>query len=95
MLNKDALIEQAKRQLDNLSAELDELEVKAQEMGGEAKKIYDEKSGDLRALVEEAWEKFEQAKSVGEESWSQLKDQVELTQKALRNSFNYFKSHFK
>ena len=73
MKDREELIDKAKKQLDEFSGQLEELE----KMVSDAKQIY------------------ERAKSSSEETWEELKGHMELTGKALRNSFNYFLSHYK
>lgn len=94
-MDKDKIIQEAKKQLDNLSAEMDKLEEKMKNLTGEAKKVYEEQSAELRSMLKDAEKKYEEAKNSSEETWQEVKGYVELTGKALRNSFNYFLSHYK
>jgi ElaB/YqjD/DUF883 family membrane-anchored ribosome-binding protein len=89
------IIDKAKEQLDEFNSQLNELEVKLKDLGAEAKKIYHEQAPELRKLLKEAQEKFEAAKDTSGENWEEVKGQIELTRKALRNSFHYFLSHYK
>jgi Ribonuclease G/E len=94
-MDKDKIIQEAKKQLDNLAAELDKLEEKMKNLTGEAKKVYEEQSAELRSMIKDAEKKYEEAKDSSEETWEEVKGYVELTGKALRNSFHYFLSHYK
>jgi chromosome segregation ATPase len=94
-MDKQSLINEAKKQLDEFNTQLDDLEVKMKDFSGEAKKVYDEQAIELRKLVGEAQKNFDKAKNASEETWAEVKDYVEFTGKALRNSFNYFLSHYK
>jgi archaellum component FlaC len=94
-MDRQKLIDEAKKQLDEFNSQLDDLEVKMKEFSGEAKKVYEKQAVELRKLVGEAEKNFEKAKNASEESWNEVKDFVEFTGKALRNSFNYFLSHYK
>jgi chromosome segregation ATPase len=95
IMDKQSLINEAKKQLDGFNLQLDDLEVKMKDFSGEAKKVYDEQAKELRKLVGEAQKNFDKAKNASEETWSEVKDYVEFTGKALKNSFNYFLSHYK
>jgi hypothetical protein len=94
-MNRQNLINEAKKQLEEFNSQLDDLEVKMKEISGEAKKIYDDQAKELRKLIGEAGKNFDKAKNVSEETWGEVKGFVEFTGKALKNSFNYFLSHYK
>jgi chromosome segregation ATPase len=94
-MDKQSLINEAKKQLEEFNSQLDDLEVKMKDLSGEAKKVYDDRAKELRKLIGEAGKNFEKAKNASEETWGEVKDFVEFTGKALRNSFNYFLSHYK
>jgi chromosome segregation ATPase len=93
-MDRKSLIDEAKKQLDEFNSQLDDLEVKMKDFSGEAKKVYDEQAKELRKLIGEAEINFEKAKGASEETWGEVKDFVEFTGRALRNSFNYFLSHY-
>ena len=95
MSDRQALIEKAKKQLDEFNSQLDDVEVKMKDLTGEAKKIYDEQSVELRKMVKDAQQNIEKAKITSEETWEEIKGHLDLTRKALKNSFNYFLSHYK
>lgn len=95
MIDKEKIIQEAKIQLDNLSKELDKLEEKMKDLTGEGKKVYEQQSAELRSMLKDAEKKYEEAKNSSEETWEEVKGYMELTGKALRNSFNYFLSHYK
>jgi hypothetical protein len=94
-MDKQTLINKAKKQLDEFNSQLDDLEVKMKDFSGEAKKVYDAQAKELRKLVGEAEKNLKKAKNASEETWGEVKDFVEFTGKALKNSFNYFLSHYK
>jgi len=94
-MDKQSLINEAKKQLEEFNSQLDDLEVKMKDFSGEAKKVYDEQARELRKLFEEAGKNFDKVKNASEETWGEVKGFVEFTGKALKNSFNYFLSHYK
>jgi len=94
-MDRQSLIDETKKQLEEFNSQLDDLEVKMKDFSGEAKKVYDVQSKELRNLVSEAEKNFDKAKNASEETWGEVKDFVEFTGKALKSSFNYFLSHYK
>ena len=94
-MDRTQIIEKLKTELDKLNQELDKAEVKVQELSGEGKKTYQKQVDELRQLMGEAKVKYDQAKGSAEESWKEVQDNIEFTAKALKNSVNYFLSHFK
>ena len=95
MPDKDALMEKIKKELDTLSDEVKKLESKMNDLGEEAKVTYKKQIDELQNLYQTAETKFELAKDVAEDKWDDVKENVEVTRKALKNSYNYFLSHYK
>jgi len=94
-MDRTQIIEKLKGELDKLNQELDKAEVKVQELSGEGKKTYQKQVDELRQLMAEAKTKYDKAKGSAEESWKEVQDNIEFTARALKNSVNYFMSHFK
>jgi cell division protein FtsB len=94
-MTRDEFVESLKQQLDELNAEVDELEAKMNDARDDARKQYEEKLAQARAEGTRARQKLEEVRDAGEDSWEDLKGEAEHAWKALRNSVNYFKSHFK
>ena len=94
-MDRQSLLDEAKKQLNEFNSQLDDLEVKMKDFSGEAKKVYDDQASELRKLIGEAEKNFDKAKNASEETWGEVKSYVEFTGKALKNSFNYFLSHYK
>ena len=88
-------IEDLKNKLDDLDDRIDTLEQKGKEFQGEARKEYDKRLLDLQEKRLEINRKIDELRAAGEEKWQGLKIEAEHAWKALGNSFNYFKSHFK
>jgi len=95
MSERASFMDEAKKQIDNLSAELDGMAEKMVGLTGEAKIKFEEQAGELRGLLKDAELKFDDARKGSEEAWGEVKGQVDLTRRALKNSFNYFLSHYK
>ena len=94
-MDKQAIIDKLKGELDNISEEMKKLEVKLNDLGEEAKVTYKKQIDDMQKHYKNAEEKFEQAKDVSEDKWEEVKDNIDLTRKALKNSYSYFLSHYK
>jgi hypothetical protein len=94
-MNKDEMIEEAKKQLARFQKEIDELKVASSHLSQEAKKQFDIGAKELETLYNDAYKKFETLSNKTEENFKEVKDFVELTSKALKHSFNYFMSHYR
>jgi flagellar biosynthesis chaperone FliJ len=94
-MDRTQLIEKLKSELDKLNRELDNADEKIQQLSGEGKKAYEKQIDELRSLVAEAKVKYDKAKGSAEENWKEMQENIEFTAKALKNSVNYFMSHFK
>ncbi len=88
-------IERLKSQLDDIDAQMAKFEKRADELEGEARKEYEKRLNDLREDRRNAQRRIDEARAAGEERWQEIKDEAEHAWKALGNSINYFKSHFK
>jgi len=93
--SRNEFIDKMKERLDDLDEKIDELKEEGDKLEGEAKKEYENRLHDLREKRREAKRKMDEVEAAGEEKWQQFKDEAEHAWKALGNSFNYFKSHFK
>lgn len=93
--NRNEFISRMKDRLDELDKEIDKLKGEAGKFEAQAQKEYENRLHDLREKRREAKRKIDDLRSAGDEKWQQLKDETEHAWKALGNSFNYFKSHFK
>lgn len=62
-MDRKSLIEEAKKQLNDFNAQLDDLEIKMKDFSGEAKKVYDEQAEELRKLIGEAEKNFDKLKT--------------------------------
>jgi uncharacterized phage infection (PIP) family protein YhgE len=94
-MNKDEIIEEAKKQLVRFQKEIDELKAASSHLSEEAKKQFDIGAKELETLYKDAHTKFETLSNKAEENFKEVKEFVELTNKALKHSFNYFMSHYR
>jgi uncharacterized protein YukE len=92
---RKGFIDNLKSKLDDLDDRIDALEQKGRAFQGEARKEYDKRLLDLQDKRRQVDRKLDEIRAAGEGKWQALKDEAEHTWKALGNSFNYFKSHFK
>ncbi|WP_345974617.1 hypothetical protein [Sulfurimonas sp. HSL3-7] len=94
---KEEELTKAQTQIDSFKKQLAELNLKEKVDGlsADAKKIYEEQRKELEALIDEIEKKFKELKTKASTNWQETKEFVELTNKALKHSFNYFMSHYK
>lgn len=95
MLTRDEYISKMEQHLDQWSAEMDALEVKAQKTQADAKVKYQEQLVVLRAQRQEGEERLKALKSATEDSWQQLQAETENIWEAFKDSVYAFKTHFK
>lgn len=92
---RKAFIEKLKKGLDELDTRIDEFRESAREFEGEARREYENRLHDLREKRRHLQRKLDELRVAGDESWQAIRDEAEHARKALGNSFNYFKSHFR
>ena len=95
MSKRDEYIKKMKAQLDELNAQLTELENKGEAAQAEFKEKHKEQIAQVRGLYDSALAKMSEIKSAGDENWEALVKEGERVQKAFVHSFNYFKSQLK
>ena len=96
-MTKEEILAEAQKQIDSFKQQLDELKLKEKvdELSEDALKLYEDQKKDLEELINEAEGHFKALGEKASDSWQETKDFVELTEKALKHSFNYFMSHYK
>lgn len=94
-MKKDEMIEEAKKQLARFQKEIDEIRQASSHLSQEAKKQFDIGAKELETLYKDAEKKFDTLSGKAEENFKEIKDFAELTNKALKHSFNYFMSHYR
>ena len=94
-MTKEQIIEEAQKQVASFKKELDDLGNKVDGLSEDAVRLYDEQKKDLMEMLDESEKHLTALSSKASESWQDTKDFVELTNKALKHSFNYFMSHYK
>jgi vacuolar-type H+-ATPase subunit H len=95
MSKRDEVIEKLKKQLDVMNQQIDELELKAGQVSGEAREKYREQMVHLREMSQPARDKLSELKTAGEGQWDALTVEAEKVYKAFVHSVNYFKSQLK
>jgi len=94
-MKKDEMIKEAKKQLAGFQKEIDEIKVASSHLSEKAKEQFDIGAQELESLYKEADKKFDGLSHKAEESYKEAKEFIELTNKALKHSFNYFMSHYR
>jgi DNA-binding transcriptional MerR regulator len=95
MASRDEFVEKLKSQIDALNEEVDELEARARETSGEVSAELDKQRARVEEQREQFYARLQALRDAGDDSWERVKDEAEHTFKALQNSVNYFKSHFR
>jgi ATP/maltotriose-dependent transcriptional regulator MalT len=95
MSKRDAFIEKMKHQLDEINEEIGELESKAAAGREKLGKTYDAQVASLQASAAGLRAKIDELMAAGDEKWDALVAEADKVQKALVQSFNYFKSQLK
>lgn len=95
VMKKDEMIEETKKQLVKFQKEIDEIKEASSHLSEEAKKQFEIGAKELESLYKDADEKLGALSNKAEENYKDVKDFVELTNKALKHSFNYFMSHYR
>ena len=95
MSKRDQIVEQMKAQLDQINGQIDTFEAKASEVSSEAKRQYEERVKELRAMARPVEELLARIKTQGAEHRERLEAEADKTYKALVHSYNYFKSQMK
>ena len=94
-MKKDEMIQEAKKQLIKFQKEIDEIKEVSSHLSVEAKKQFDIGAKELETLYKDADKKFDAIASKTEENYKEVKEFLELTNKALKHSFHYFMSHYR
>lgn len=94
-MTKDEMLKEAKKQLAKFEKEMQELKNATSHLSVEAKKNFDIGAKELEKIYKEAHEKFDELSNKAEENYKDVKGFVEITNKALKHSFNYFMSHYR
>ena len=94
-MKKDEMIKEAKKQLVKFQKEIDEIKEASSHLNEEAKKQFEIGAKELETLYKDAHKKFDTLSTKAEENYKEVKEFAELTNKALKHSFNYFMSHYR
>lgn len=92
MSKRDEYAASMKQQIDEMNQNIDKLERKAKQASNAVEMKYDEQVARLRAQVKQAKTRLDELKSASENTWEKMTDEVENVAKALKQSYNYFKS---
>jgi len=95
MSKKDEFVAKMKKQLDDWSTDIDELQVKANLAKADVKVKYEEQIAGLRRKRQEADLKLNDIKAAADDSWEKLKGESERVWGALKGAVSEFKSRMK
>lgn len=92
MTKKSIYIEKMKAQLDELNANMNTLDAKAEEAREDARDMYRDEMRKLRHQSKLAVAKLDDMKTATEETWETMVSEMEKVRDAFTHSFHYFKS---
>jgi predicted nucleic acid-binding Zn-ribbon protein len=92
MSKRDVYVAKMKQQLDELNANLGQLEEQAKDARADARDTYDREIVRLRADSKAALAKLDEVKAASETAWHKMVSDMEKLRDAFTHSFHYFKS---
>ncbi|NCN96074.1 MAG: hypothetical protein GW928_01065 [Rhodoferax sp.] len=92
MTTKNVYIENMKKQLDELNANMQKLDAKAKEAKADAQATYHEEMRKLHQQSQLAVAKLDELKAAGEDGWDKMVAEMDKVRDAFTHSFHYFKS---
>lgn len=92
---RDQFINSIKQKLDDLNEQIGKLEDRATEASGKVKERYKDQLEDVRGKRDQLEVKLKEVRAASESELERLKGEADHAWKALKNSYNYFLSHFK
>jgi hypothetical protein len=95
MSRKDEYVAKMKKQLDDWSTGIDELQVKASLAKAELKVKYEQQIAELRKKKQDGDQKLSAIKAAADDSWETLKNEAERTWNAFKGAVEEFKSRMK
>ncbi|MBI1175739.1 MAG: hypothetical protein GC139_10825 [Sideroxydans sp.] len=95
MNKKDEYVRQMHSRLDHLSAEIDVLSARAEQMAAESKSEYHRQIEVLRAKRDDARQHLDKLQKSGESAWEDMKAGLELAWEAIGEAVSSAKSRFK
>jgi peptidoglycan hydrolase CwlO-like protein len=92
MTKQSIYIEKMKSQLDELNANMNKLQAKAEEAKDDARDMYKAEMAKLQDQSKLAVAKLGEMKTASEETWETMVTDMEKVRDAFTHSFHYFKS---
>jgi hypothetical protein len=92
MKTRDAYITAMKQQLDELNDSMAAMEANAKQAGEAVQDKYKAGIDELRKQKAMAFNKLDELKNAGDDSWDHMVASMEKVRDAFAHSYNYFKS---
>lgn len=92
MTNRDTYINKMKLQLDELNAQMTQIEAKAQEAREDVRDKYHAEMAKVHAQSKLAMARLAELQASGESTWDAMVAETEKIRDAFVHSFSYFKS---
>jgi len=88
--DRELYIDKIKKDLEELSGQLAEVEVIAPNIKYDIREAMKKQALQLSSLVDEAKQRLSDAQSVSDDVWPEMRNNLEFTDKALKNSVDFF-----
>ena len=95
MTDQRSFTDQVRDQLDKFSEDLKELEAKSHEFEASLKAEFEKGAAEMREMAAQGHQRFQKVADATEEEWERFREETEFAARAMRNSFNYFLSHYR
>jgi len=92
MSKRDIYVEKMKTQLDELNAQMDKLQVSAEDAKSGAHEKYKEEMVKLQHQAQLARGKLDELRKAGDDTWEDMVSEMDKLGDAFKHSFSYFKS---
>jgi predicted nucleic acid-binding Zn-ribbon protein len=89
---REEYVAKMKLQLDDINEQMNKLEDKSKGTRADLASKYKQEMAELRAKSDKAIAKLDELKKAGGNSWHDMVDEMDKIGRALKHSFNYFKS---
>lgn len=94
MSQRDEYVEKMKEQLDEMNEMIDRWQAKAKDAEGEVREKYEAQAAAFRERSDGARARMKEIRDSGDDSWQNLREEIQHIRDALTSSYNYFKSQF-
>lgn len=88
-------IESLKVQLDKVDSRLDELEARGKKISADLRETYEVQLRNFRQRRDELRERLAEVQKTGQETWQNIRKEIEVTRAALEAGIEEFRSQYR